>query len=101
MCFKNLPVEFDDAGNARLKGGIPDPYSLTAARPEVALTDAEREEQIKRLMARNGHIREINMDPVTRVASTRRGSSSRGSRARSSCFCTASIHIRRRSSRAA
>src|ERR687887_853209 len=68
MCFKNLPVEFDESGRAYLKGGIPDPYSVTTVRPEVAMTDEEREEQIKRLMARNGHIRELNMDPVTRVA---------------------------------
>ena len=68
MCFKHLPIEFDEAGRARLKGGIPDPYSVTITRPDVEMTDAEREEQIKRLMARNGHIREMNMDPVTRVA---------------------------------
>src|SRR5215218_1626781 len=40
MCFKNLPVEFD----------------------------AEREEEIHRLLAANGHVKDINMDPVTRVA---------------------------------
>src|SRR5919199_1923174 len=68
MCFKNLPVEFDEHGRASLKGGIPDPYSVTVTRPDVALSDEEREAQIHRLMARNGHIRELNMDPVTRVA---------------------------------
>src|ERR671938_36215 len=68
MCFKNLPVEFDAQGRASLRGGIPDPYSVTITRPDVAMTDAEREAQIKRLMKRNGHIRELNMDPVTRVA---------------------------------
>ncbi|MEO5576014.1 MAG: nickel-dependent hydrogenase large subunit [Gaiellaceae bacterium] len=68
MCFKNLPVEFDETGAARLIGGIPDPYSVTVTRPEVEMTDAEREEQIKRLSARNGHIKDLNMDPVTRVA---------------------------------
>src|SRR5437868_2130870 len=68
MCFKNLPIEFDESGRAHLRGGIPDPYSVTIVRPEVEMTDAQREEQIKRLMARNGHIRELNMDPVTRVA---------------------------------
>jgi hypothetical protein len=68
MCFKNLPVEFDEAGRAYLKGGIPDPYSVTTTRPEVEMTDEEREAHIHRLMARNGHIRELNMDPVTRVA---------------------------------
>src|SRR5919204_384597 len=38
MCFKNLPVEFDAAGRAHLKGGIPDPYSVTVSRPEVEMT---------------------------------------------------------------
>src|SRR5919205_2337052 len=68
MCFKTLPVEFDAAGRASLKGGIPDPYSVVTVRPEVEMSDAEREQQIQRLIARNGHIRELNMDPVTRVA---------------------------------
>lgn len=68
MCFKNLPIEFDSAGNARLRGGIPDPYSVRTSRPHVAKTDAERESEIQRLMAANGHIKDINMDPVTRVA---------------------------------
>ncbi len=68
MCFKNLPVEFDDAGRARLKGGIPDPYSVAVSKPDVAKTDEEREAEIQRLMAAQGHIKSINMDPVTRVA---------------------------------
>jgi hydrogenase large subunit len=68
MCFKNLPVEFDEGGRAYLRGGIPDPYSVTVTRPEVGKSDEEREAEIHRLMARNGHIRELNMDPVTRVA---------------------------------
>ena len=68
MCFKTLPVEFDPAGNARLRGGIADPYSVSTVRPEVAMTDAQREASIQRLMARNGHIKDLNMDPVTRVA---------------------------------
>ncbi|MDQ3462068.1 MAG: nickel-dependent hydrogenase large subunit [Actinomycetota bacterium] len=68
MCFKNLPIEFDVAGKAYLREGIPDPYSMTSSRPRVDVTDAEREGQIQRLMARNGHIKDINMDPVTRVA---------------------------------
>ena len=28
MCFKNLPIEFDDAGTAKLKDGWKDPYSF-------------------------------------------------------------------------
>lgn len=68
MCFKNLPVEFDEAGRATLRGGIGDPYSVSTVRPEVAMTEAEREERINSLIARNRPIRDINMDPVTRVA---------------------------------
>ncbi|MBW3581345.1 MAG: nickel-dependent hydrogenase large subunit [Actinobacteria bacterium] len=68
MCFKNLPVDFDAAGNASLRGGIPDPYSVTVTKPDVGKTDAERDEDIRRLMARNGHIKDMNMDPVTRIA---------------------------------
>src|ERR671934_214784 len=68
MCFKNLPVEFDVDGRARLREGIRDPYSVTTTRPAVAKTDAEREDEIHRLLAANGHVKDINMDPVTRVA---------------------------------
>ncbi len=68
MCFKNLPVVVDDQGKAHLKGGIPDPYSVTVTKPDAGQSDAEREAGIQRLMARNGHIRQVNMDPVTRVA---------------------------------
>src|SRR3954447_20791007 len=68
MCFKNLPVEFDSAGRAHLKGGIPDAYSVSVSRPEVGMTEEQRQAQIAQLVARNGHIRELNMDPVTRVA---------------------------------
>jgi hydrogenase large subunit len=68
MCFKNLPVEFDESGRARLKEGVADPYSVTVSRPPVDRTDEERELEIQRLIAANGHIKDINMDPVTRVA---------------------------------
>jgi hydrogenase large subunit len=68
MCFKTLPVEFDETGNARLRGGIPDPYSVTTVRPEVHMTEAERTSQIETLVKRNGHIKDLNMDPVTRIA---------------------------------
>lgn len=68
MCFKNLPIEFGEGGTATLKGGIPDPYSVDVSRPDVGITEEEREAQIQELMARQGHIKDINMDPVTRVA---------------------------------
>ena len=68
MCFKNLPIEFDDGGVATLRDGIPDPYAVTVSKPDAGLSNDEQREQIERLVASNGHIRETNMDPVTRVA---------------------------------
>ena len=68
MCFKTLPVEIDSSGNAHLRGGVPDPYSVSTARPEVHMTEAQRTAQIERLVERNGHIKDLNMDPVTRIA---------------------------------
>ena len=65
MCFKNLPVEFDDQGNARLKEGVADPYAVQVR--EVTPLDQD-EEKLRQLLARNGHIRKVDFDPVTRVA---------------------------------
>jgi hydrogenase large subunit len=65
MCFKNLPVEFDEQGNARLKEGVPDPYSYSVQ--EVTPLDQD-EARLERLLSRNGHIRRVDFDPVTRVA---------------------------------
>ncbi|MFP5326905.1 MAG: nickel-dependent hydrogenase large subunit [Acidimicrobiia bacterium] len=68
MCFKNLPVEFDEGGVATLRGGIPNPYDVTISKPHVGMSNDEQREQIERLVAQNGHVHEHNMDPVTRVA---------------------------------
>ncbi len=63
MCFKNLPVEFDEQGHAYLRAGVADPYTYTRSDdPE------RRQKRMEELLARNGHIREISIDPVTRVA---------------------------------
>ncbi|GAC1444979.1 MAG: nickel-dependent hydrogenase large subunit [Chloroflexota bacterium] len=69
MCFKNLPVEFDEQGRAYLKEGIPDPYS-TDRRPDLngGSVKTLTRDQIEDLLARNGHIKQKNLDPVTRVA---------------------------------
>ena len=66
MCFKNLPVEFDEAGKPFLRGGIADPYAprQTPIGAPAQLT-AERVEE---LLRRNGHIKSVDFDPVTRVA---------------------------------
>src|SRR3712207_4675095 len=60
MCFQNLPIEFDARGRARLKDGTGDPYSY-------ATREIDRS-QVEELLARNGHVKEMNVDPVTRVA---------------------------------
>ncbi|MBA3451209.1 MAG: nickel-dependent hydrogenase large subunit, partial [Chloroflexia bacterium] len=63
MCFKNLPVEFDAQGRAQLKEGVANPY---AYGPTTAVAD--QQERMKDLLARNGHIKDVSIDPVTRVA---------------------------------
>ncbi len=62
MCFKNLPVEFDDQGNAFLKEGVADPYAYQTRSLD------EDEDKVQELLARNGYIRNVDFDPVTRVA---------------------------------
>lgn len=60
MCFQNLPVEFDAQGRARLKEGIDNPYAYQTR-------DIDRS-RIEELLRSNGHIRDVDLDPVTRVA---------------------------------
>lgn len=62
MCFKNLPIEFDEQGRAYLKEGARDPYEYETRSLDE---DANR---IEELLARNGHIQSKDFDPVTRVA---------------------------------
>ncbi len=63
MCFKNLPVEFDESGKAHLREGVRDPYGVSGNGHA-----ASRDDRIKELLRRNGHIKEVSIDPVTRVA---------------------------------
>src|SRR5215470_2758152 len=62
MCFKNLPIEFDANGKAHLKEGVRDPYAYQTRSLH------EQADKIKELLARNGHIKSVDFDPVTRVA---------------------------------
>jgi hydrogenase large subunit len=62
MCFKNLPIEFDAEGRAFLKEGVNNPYDYKVVNL------AEREDKVKELLARNGFIKSVDFDPVTRVA---------------------------------
>lgn len=68
MCFKNLPIEFDEDGKAHLKEGVDNPYSYEVAELHPMTGPGADEEKLKKLMAVNGHIRQVDFDPVTRVA---------------------------------
>jgi hydrogenase large subunit len=60
MCFQNLPVEFDAHGRPRLVEGRADPYGYQPREVDRA--------GVEELLRRNGQVRDINIDPVTRVA---------------------------------
>ncbi len=62
MCFKNLPIEFDEKGQAFLRPEVRDPYAYTAR------SIAPEQERVEELLRRNGHIKSVDFDPVTRVA---------------------------------
>ena len=65
MCFKNLPIEFDDSGKARLKAGVADPYSVTMAEPKGYV---RRKGGPGAQLAAPPRLRDWNIDPMTRVA---------------------------------
>jgi hydrogenase large subunit len=62
MCFKNLPIEFDEKGNAHLKEGAVNPYTYETK------SLATEEDKLRELLAKNGYIKSVDFDPVTRVA---------------------------------
>jgi hydrogenase large subunit len=62
MCFKNLPNEFDSQGKAQLKEGVTNPYSYQVK------SLGDQEDQLRSLLAKNGFIKSVDFDPVTRVA---------------------------------
>ncbi len=62
MCFKNLPIEFDAQGKAHLIAGVADPYAYTT----VSLD--ERDKKLRKIAGDNGQLRDVDFDPVTRVA---------------------------------
>ncbi|MBA2457629.1 MAG: nickel-dependent hydrogenase large subunit [Gemmatimonadales bacterium] len=67
MCFKNLPVEFDAQGKPFLRDGVRDPYTQGTAVAQGGSRQLGTA-QIEELLRRNGHIRSVDFDPVTRVA---------------------------------
>ena len=67
MCFKNLPIEFDAHGKPQLRSGDPDPFGT--GRDVLASTERPpSRDKIEELLARNGYIKNVDFDPVTRVA---------------------------------
>lgn len=64
MCFKNLPIEFDENGKAHLREGVASPYAVT----NVALKSFVHNANSAGSMAAPPQLREWNIDPVTRVA---------------------------------
>ncbi len=62
MCFEQLPIEFDAAGNATLKDGVRDPYGYKVT--EIG----DEQDRLKKLLTQNGYIKSVDYDPVTRVA---------------------------------
>src|SRR5678815_2895113 len=67
MCFKNLPIEFDAEGKPFLRAGVADPYGPSTATPRGAPAQLTAE-RIEDLLKRNGYIKDLDFDPVTRVA---------------------------------
>ncbi len=67
MCFKNLPIEFDAHGKPHLRSGETDPFG-TSGEVQASTARPPSGEKIEELLARNGHIRSVDFDPVTRVA---------------------------------
>jgi len=68
MCFKNLPIEFDAAGKPFLKGGIRNPYSTKNVITSVGEVKQMPYDTVRELLVRNGYVKDVNFDPVTRVA---------------------------------
>ena len=62
MCFENLPIEFDENGNAHLKPGVKNPYEYKVQTAE------ERELKLKEIARKGGQLFDHHLDPVTRVA---------------------------------
>ena len=65
MCFKNLPIEFDEQGKPFLRAGVANPYGPAAAIPRGAPAQLTAE-RIEELLKRNGYIKDLNFDPSSR-----------------------------------
>src|SRR5487761_1835785 len=70
MCFKNLPVEFDQVGRPYLREGWETAYKTNTGKEIVGHGSPPQlsNEKVQGLLASQAHIQEFNVDPVTRVA---------------------------------
>ena len=62
MCFKNLPIEFDESGKMTLRDDAAGAFGLTD-RPQTSGPKPLSEAQIHTLLAKNGYIRDVDFDP--------------------------------------
>ena len=67
MCFRNLPIEIDERGQMHLREDAKVAYGLRD-RPQSSGPRPLSDEQVRDLVARNGYIKDVDFDPVTRVA---------------------------------
>ncbi|MHB1712198.1 MAG: nickel-dependent hydrogenase large subunit, partial [Acidimicrobiales bacterium] len=65
MCFKNLPIEFDDSGRATLREGFADPYAVSVAELKSYVRPQGGPGA---MLANPPRLRDWSIDPVTRVA---------------------------------
>jgi len=68
MCFKNLPVEFDEKGKARLKEGAPNPWAFDTAGDRKRYTKQIVRPVSGGAVATKSKVRDWMIDPITRVA---------------------------------
>jgi hydrogenase large subunit len=67
MCFKNLPIEFDENGKARVKEGVADAYALDGEQAKSYTKRIQRPVS-GGAVATKGKVRDWMIDPITRVA---------------------------------
>jgi len=67
MCFKNLPIDFDESGKARLREGVANPYAIDGENAK-AYTKRIQRPIAGGSVATEGKVRDWMIDPITRVA---------------------------------
>ncbi|MEW6155779.1 MAG: hypothetical protein AB1673_17635, partial [Actinomycetota bacterium] len=65
MCFKNLPIEFDSTGKARMRDTTADPWAVQSTQRKGYV---RRRSGPGAQLAAPPRLREWSIDPMTRVA---------------------------------